>query len=67
MKYGKIIDYNGSSGQIIDESGNKYILSYQNILYDNAKNGDLVQFKIEIFETPEIKEIIAINVKKIKE
>lgn len=67
MKYGKIIGYNGSSGQIVDEAGNKYILSYQNILYDNAKTGDLVQFKIEIFETPEIKEIIAINVKKIKE
>ena len=67
MKYGKIIDYNGSSGQIVDEAGNKYILSYQNILYDNAKNGDLVQFKIEIFETPEVKEKIAINVKKIKE
>ena len=67
MKYGKIIDYNGSSGQIVDEVGNKYILLYQNILYDNAKNGDLVQFKIEIFKTPEIKEKIAINVKKIKE
>lgn len=65
MKYGKIIDFNGSSGFIIDENGTKYILLYQNILYDNAKIGDYVKFKIELFKTPEIEEKIAINIKKI--
>ncbi len=67
MKYGKILDFNGSSGRIIDENGNKYILSYQNILYENAKIGDLVKFKIETFKTPEIEEKIATNIIKIKE
>ena len=65
MKYGKILDFNGSSGRIIDENGNKYILSYQNILYDNAKIGDLVKFKIETFKTPEIEKKIATNIIKI--
>ena len=62
---GKIIDYTGSSGFIIDNNGYKYILSSINILYDNPKNGDLVSFNIEKFKTVEIDELIATFVKKI--
>ena len=65
MNIGKIIDYTGSSGFIIDNNGNKFIVSSNNILYSNPKNGDLVSFKIEIFKTVEIEEKIAVFVKKI--
>lgn len=65
MNIGKIIDYTGSSGYIIDSNGIKYIVSSNNILYSNPKNGDLVSFKIEIFKTIEIEEKIAVFVKKI--
>ena len=65
MNIGKIIDYTGSSGFIIDNNGNKFIVSSNNILYSNPKNGDLVSFKIEIFKTIEIEEKIAVFVKKI--
>ena len=65
MKIGKIIDYTGSSGFIIDNNGCKYIVSSINILYDNPKNGDLVSFNIEKFKTVEVEEFIATFVKKI--
>jgi hypothetical protein len=65
MNIGKIIDYTGSSGFIIDNNGNKFIVSSNNILYSNPKCGDLVSFKIEIFKTVEIEEKIAVFVKKI--
>lgn len=56
---GKIINYNGSNGLIIDNNGEKYILSKNNILYSNPQNGDLVTFKVEKFKTIEIEETIA--------
>ena len=63
---GKIIDYNGSSGLIVDNNGEKYILSKNNILYSNPKNNDLVVFNVEIFKTIEIEEKIATFVSKIE-
>ena len=56
---GKIINYNGSSGLIIDNNGEKYILSKNNILYSNPQNGDVVTFRVEKFKTIEIEENIA--------
>ena len=56
---GKIINYNGSSGLIIDNNGEKYILSKNNILYSNPQNGDVVTFKVEKFKTIEIEENVA--------
>jgi hypothetical protein len=61
---GKIINYNGSSGFIIDNNGEKYILSKNNILYSNPQNEDLVIFKVEKFKTVEIEENIATFVQK---
>ncbi len=66
INYGKIMDYNGSSGYIIDKDGNKYVLLSQNILYKDAKKDDYVSFKVEIYKTIEIEERIATFVKKVK-
>lgn len=65
IKYGKIIEYNGSNGKIISNEGIKYILLSQNILYENPQIGDVVSFKEEIFKTPEISEKLATFIKKI--
>ena len=62
IKYGKIIDYNGSSGTIVDKFGNNYILNRNNVLYENAKKNDYVSFKEEIYKTIEIEEKIAVFV-----
>lgn len=62
---GKIINYNGSSGLIIDNNGEKYILSKNNILYSNPQNGDVVTFKVEKFKTIEIEENVATFVQRL--
>lgn len=61
---GKIINYTGGSGTIIDNNGKKYIVSKNNINYPNPQNGDLVTFKIEKFKTVEVEENIATFVSK---
>lgn len=66
INYGKITEYNGSSGLIIDKEGNKYILLSQNILYENAKIDDYVSFIVETYKTVEIEEKVATFVKKVK-
>ena len=63
---GKIINYVGCSGLIIDNEGKKYILLKDNILYLNPKIGDLVTFKVEKFKTVEIEENIATFVAKVE-
>lgn len=65
INYGKVMNYNGSSGYIIDKDGNKYILLCQNITSKDIKNGDYVTFKIETYKTVEITELLATFVKKI--
>ncbi len=67
MKYGKIVNYNGSSGYIISEDGVKYLLLAQNIINDDVKEGNYVSFKEERYKTVEIDELIATFVKKIKD
>ena len=66
IKYGRIIKYNGSSGEIICIDGFKYILLEQNILYKEPKIGDIVSFKEEIYKTPEICEKVATFIKKVE-
>ena len=66
IKYGKITDYNGCSGEIICSEGVKYILLDQNILYKEPKIGDIVSFKEEIYKTPEICENIATFINKVE-
>lgn len=67
IKYGKIVEYNGSNGEIICSEGFKYILLKQNLLYEVPEIGDVVSFREEIYKTPEIYEKIATFVKKIEE
>lgn len=62
---GKIINYTGSSGIILDNNGKKYIVSKNNISYPNPQNGDLVTFKIEEFKTIEVEEKIATFVQRL--
>ena len=66
IKYGKIIEYNGTNGEILCSEGFKYILLSQNLLYKNPKVGDFVSFKEEIYKTPEISEKIATFINKIE-
>ena len=66
MKYGKVLEYNGSSGYIISDNGIKYILLSQNIVDEDIKKDDYVSFREEIYKTVEIEEFIATFVKKIK-
>lgn len=61
---GKIINYNGSNGLIIDKNGEKYILSKNNLLYSDPRNGDIVTFKVEKFKTIEIEKNIATFVQR---
>lgn len=63
---GKIVNYIGGSGLIIDDNGQKYILSKNNVMYSNPQNGDLVNFKVEKFKTIEIEENIATFVSKVE-
>ena len=67
MKYGKVIEYNGSSGYIIGDNGEKYLLLTQNIISNDIKTGDYVSFREERYKTVEIDELIATFVKKIKD
>ncbi len=67
IKYGKIIEYNGCSGEIVSSEGIKYILLSQELLYEEVKIGDIVSFKEEIYKTPEINEKIATFIKKVEE
>lgn len=66
IKYGKIINYNGCSGEIVCSEGIKYILLQQNILYKEPKIGDIVSFKEEKYATPEICEKIATFINKVE-
>ncbi len=59
IKYGKIAEYNGNSGFIIDSEGNKYIVTSNNIEYNNVKENDFVSFKVELYKTIEVEEKIA--------
>lgn len=61
---GKIANYKAGSGLIIDSNGIQYIVTKQNIMYPNPKNGDLVSFNIEKFKTVEIDVNLATFVKK---
>lgn len=52
--YGKIVEYNGKYGSIIDINGIEYKLLDKNILYKDVKKYDNVEFENEYIKTPEI-------------
>ena len=51
---GKIVNYTGGSGLIMDSEGNSYILLENNLLYSVPQIGDIVSFQVEVFKTIEI-------------
>lgn len=62
-KIGKVLEYDEYIGVIIDEDSNKYIFKNDDVL-NEIKIGDLVEFTPEVFETIEIKELMARFIKK---
>ena len=64
-KVGKIKNYDGFSGTIVDNEGVNYILLKDDLL-DDVKVGDLVVFESEVYETIEIRENMARFVRKKK-
>ena len=64
-EFGKVKDYNGFYGNVIDENGEKYLLLKEQIIgKEKLINDDLVTFVPEVYEKNEIKEPIARLVKK---
>lgn len=63
---GKIVNYTGGSGLIMDSEGNSYILLENNLLYSVPQIGDIVSFQVEVFKTIEIDEKIAVFVNKVE-
>ncbi len=63
--YGKIVEYDGYNGTIVDNKGNKFILMSKEVVNDTLEVGDYVSFKPEVFKTVEVKENIARFVTKI--
>ena len=51
---GKVIDYNGVSGFIIDKNNIKYIFTTKDLIDSDIKSGDLVHFEPELYKTVEI-------------
>ena len=56
--YGKVIEYDGYVGTIIDSKGIKYLLICENI-DGELDNGDFVSFIPELYTTIEIQQWIA--------
>lgn len=65
MNYGKIVEYDGNTGNITDINGENHLLLQHELKDKSLKENDYVMFKSEKFETPEIKENVARFVKKL--
>ena len=46
LMYGKIIEFNGESGKIINQNGDIYIFSKRDLKDKNIKIGDVVSYRI---------------------
>ena len=67
-KYGKVINYEGVSGNIKGIDGINYLLLDKNIIETdlNIKKDDNVEFESEYIKTPEVEINIAMFVKVLK-
>ena len=63
--YGKVVDYDGFYGHIKAVDGQNYIVLDKEILIDNLKQSDYVEFVAEQYNTVETNINIARFVKKI--
>ena len=64
--YGKVMEYNGTFGNIKGIDGNDYVLLNKNVIDKNIKASNNVVFEGESLETPEVKINIARFVKILK-
>ena len=66
-EYGKIKNYNGVYGAIMGEDGINYTLLDRNVLDENIKAGDIVEFEKENIKREEVELNIArfVKVKKL--
>lgn len=64
--YGKVIKYNGIYGTIKGMDGKDYNLLDKNVVDNNLKTWDYVEFEKETIKTPEVNANIARFVKKIE-
>jgi len=62
--YGKVIEYNGVYGNIKSIDGNEYKLIDKNIIGEEVKESDNVEFEPEVHKTPEVEIKIAKLVRK---
>lgn len=62
---GKIVEFDGFSGILIDKSNNKHIFSNDDIVTKDLTKNDIVSFESELFKTIDNKIYIARFVKKI--
>lgn len=65
MNYGKIVEFDGNTGNITDINGENHLLLQHELKDKTLKERDYVIFQSEKFETPEIKAKIARFVKKL--
>ena len=66
MNYGKIVEFDGNTGSIIDLNSDNYLLLSHELKDKKLNLNDYVIFKAEEFKTPEINENVARFVKKLK-
>ena len=64
---GKIIEFDGFSGVLIDKEKHNHIFSREELLTKDIKVGELVSFESEIFTTVDNKIYIARFVKRLEE
>lgn len=65
-KYGKVIIYDGFCGKIMDIDKIEYIFTYEDVIGEPIRIGDIVQFSFELYETIEYSQKIARYIKKNK-
>ena len=61
---GKIIEFDGYSGTLINKEGVKHIFSHSDLFCDTLKVDDLVVFESELYKTVEVELNIARFIKK---
>ena len=54
MNYGKIVEFDGNTGSIIDLNGDNYLLLSHELKDKKLNLNDYVLFKAEAFKTPGI-------------
>lgn len=65
LEYGKVVSYDGNSGIILDEFGNKYIFLKTDLVNNDVFKGNFVTFQKEIFHTLELDKKMARFIRKI--